>query len=397
MNYKNLFLIVSFALRDISKSRVVLALVIVSLSVAFTAVFAAAGILDGFRQALANGAVESIGHILVTPEGNDLTIEDAESVTKELATIENIEAWSVRSYAIAGIEYGGKFINPYRVVGFDMLEEGRASKLTERIIEGRYPSTQESDGAVLGLGLADTLQGLSYDKEKIKIGEEIEVTAINGNRKYYRIQGIIDAKNFNPNWFLILPKKELEALDSRQKDSEIIIKLKDEKLLEETKQRIQEKNLGVRITTWREEAGYIDDILSAVSFITSLINRLLTVSVFVIMSIILFINVFQKRRQIGILKSMGATNSFVVSIYMLETLVYVLFSYVFGFLLFLLIHQYSVNNPVPLLIGDFHTELKLYNIIIPLITLLLAAIGGSFIPAYLAAKTKIVDVLRGTI
>lgn len=397
MKYKNLFLVTSFALRDISKSRIVLSLVIVSLSVAFTAVFAAAGIMDGFKQTLTNGAVESIGHLLITPGSDNLTIDNIESVTNELAAVENIESFSVRSYAIAGINYKGKFLNPYRVIGFDLDDEGETSKLTQRVIDGRFTLLNESDGVVLGLGLADGLEGLSFDKEKIKIGEEIQVTTINGNQKNYFVRGIIDAKAFNPNWFLILPKKELENLDSYQKNSEIIIKLKDANLLEETKQVIQEKDLGVRVVTWREEAGYIDDILSAVSFITGLINRLLTISVFVIMSIILFINVFQKRRQIGIIKSMGATNSFVVSIYMLETLIYVIFSYILGFLFFLLIHRYSINNPVPLLIGDFHTELRISNIIVPFVMLLFAAVGGSFIPAYLAAKTKIVDVLRGNI
>ena len=115
------------------------------------------------------------------------------------------------------------------------------------------------------------------------------------------------------------------------------------------------------------------------------------------MSIIIFINVFQKKRQIGILKSMGASNKFVVTIYVVETFIYSILSYILGFLIFLLIHQYSLNNPVSLLIGDFHTVLNMKNIWISLITLFGAAIGGSFIPAYIAAKTKIVDVIRDNV
>ncbi|MEK7499235.1 MAG: N-acetylneuraminate synthase family protein, partial [Patescibacteria group bacterium] len=77
-----------------------------------------------------------------------------------------------------------------------------------------------------------------------------------------------DAKAFNPNWTIFLPKQELEKLDSRQKDSEIIIKLNNPDTLEQTKTIIEQKNLDITVSTWRQEAGYINDIMTAVSFIT---------------------------------------------------------------------------------------------------------------------------------
>jgi len=109
------------------------------------------------------------------------------------------------------------------------------------------------------------------------------------------------------------------------------------------------------------------------------------------------INVTQKKRQIGILKAMGATNKFIIGIYLIETLIYSVLSYLLGFLIFISIHLYYADHPTPLLIGDFRTVIDVQKIWISAITLSLAAFGGSFIPAYMAAKTKIVDVMRGVV
>ncbi|MCG2809198.1 MAG: FtsX-like permease family protein [Candidatus Portnoybacteria bacterium] len=94
---------------------------------------------------------------------------------------------------------------------------------------------------------------------------------------------------------------------------------------------------------------------------------------------------------------MGATNKFVIGIYILETFVYAIFAYILGFLVFWAVHQYSLANPVSLLIGDFHTIFDVKTIWSSLITLFGASLGGSFIPSYIAAKTKIIDVIKGSV
>jgi len=391
------FILISFALRDASKNRTILVLVIISLSVAFSAVFLSASILEGFKQTLENGATDWLGHLIIRPADDKLNIENIDMVTDELKKIDNIESFSVRSSAVLGIKYKNELTHPYAAIGIDLEKEQSASKISDRVIEGKFIQPSKPEDLIFGLTLADALVGLDYDKKRIDLGEEVEITAMNGARGAYKVGGIIDAKSFLPNWLLIFPKEEIEKIDDSQKNSEIIVKLKDAAKLDETKKLIEEKNLNINIATWRAESGYIDDIMSAVSFITVLIKRLLIVSVFVIMSVIIFINVFQKRRQIGIVKSMGASNKFVITVYIVETFIYSVLSYAMGFLIFLLIHQYSVNNPISLLIGDFYTAYNINTVWVSLIALFGAAVGGSFIPAYIAAKTKIVDVIRGNV
>lgn len=389
--------IFSFASRDIIKSKIVLVLIITSLSIAFASVLLSASILGGFQQMLIDQAKGYLSHLVIRPADDQESIPMIRTLKQRLALIANVQAFSIRSDLAASVKYKEKVTNPYRTIGIDTTNERQTSELANHLVAGQFVSSRQPDAVVIGLTLADFLVGLDYDNKRIAVGEEISVTTETGQEKKYRVGGIIDAKTFLPNLFLILPKNELENLAGRRADSEIVVKLKDERLLEKTRRDIEDAHQGIEVVTWQQEAGYVNDIIRAVAFIIGLINALLTISVFIIMSIIIFINVFQKRRQIGIIKSMGATNSFVISIYMVETVIYVILSYILGFSLFWVLHQYSAYHPVSLLIGDFHTVFQIQTMWLSLITLTVAAVGGSIIPTQVAARTKVVDVIRDSV
>ncbi|MBI5079163.1 ABC transporter permease [Candidatus Wolfebacteria bacterium] len=397
MPLSRFFILVSYAFRDVSKSRIVLVLTVVSLSAAFAAMLLSTSILDGFRQTLVDGAVGWLSHLVIAPSGDRLSIKNVDDVVKALNSIENIESFSIRSYAVASIKYDDRTVIPYRIMGANEFNEGQTTGLPYRIINGEFIKSSKPKNAVFGITLADGVLDEEFDKKMIKIGEKIEVATAKGKTKEYKVSGIIDAKTFLPNLIMILPKKELEKLDDSRKNSEIVVRLKDPDKIEETRELIKNKNLNVSVATWHEKSGFIDDIIIAVSFVTGLISKLMVSSVFLITSIVIFINVLQKRKQLGIIKSMGASNRFVVGIYILEAAIYSVLSYTLGFLIFMLIHFYSGENPNPMLIGDFRTVFSFDNFINSLIILLAASIGGSIVPAYVAAKTNIVDVIRESV
>lgn len=397
MPLSRFLILVSYALRDVSKSRVVLTLTVVSLSAAFAAMLLSTSILGGFRQTLIDGAVGWLSHLVITPGGDRLVIKNVNDVVEALNSIENVDSFSVRSYAAVSIKYDDRTLIPYRAMGANEFNEGEATGLPYRITSGEFIKSSKPKNAVFGITLADAVLEEEFDKKIIEIGERIEVATVKGKTKEYNVSGIIDAKTFLPNLIMILPKKELERLDDTRKNSEIVVRLKDPDKIEETRKLIKDKNLGISVATWHEKSGFIDDIITAVSFITGLISKLMVASVFLITSIVIFINVLQKRKQLGIIKSMGASNRFVVGIYILEAAIYSVLSYTLGFLMFMLIHFYSVENPNPMLIGDFHTVFSIDSFINSLIVLLVASLGGSIVPAYVAAKTNIVDVIRESV
>jgi len=392
-----IFILLSFALRDVSKSRVILALTIISLSSAFTAVFISAGVLKGFEATLTSGEVNSSGYLHIKPMKGKNEIENLGEIKKFLSSISNVSGYSVRSLGQADFEYNDRIHRPYEIVGINLDNEIKTSQISQEIIKGRFLNPNDTKSVVLGLTFSDILDGVGYDGKTVNVGEKINVKNLDGDWEKFNIVGIFDAKTFIPNWWAVFPKKEAESIDFRGKDSEIAVNLKDPLRMEEDRRLIQNNFSGITVYTWEEEAGYVKDILKALNFITGSISDLLIETTFVIMSVIIFINVYQRRRQIGILKSMGASNRFVVAIYILETMLYALLSYAIGFLIFMLIDIYSNNHPIALLIGDFHTmfvpaeALKLFFILVG------ASLAGGIIPSYIAARTKVADIIRNAI
>ena len=92
-----IIILVSFVLRDISKSRVVLILTILSLSVAFSAIFLSGGVLNGFQMTMENGTIDTGGHLTIISANGKDSIKNIESEVARIRRNPNVEAVSVRS------------------------------------------------------------------------------------------------------------------------------------------------------------------------------------------------------------------------------------------------------------------------------------------------------------
>lgn len=388
-------LILLFVIRDFLKAPVIFMMIITSLSVAILSILITTGVLAGFEQMLISGAKGWLGDIVVIPQNDKASLSHAEQMASEINTLEFVDATSVRSGASGAIQYKEKISHPFSMIGLRTKDEARVTGLPEKIIEGEFLDvSKDSNSIVLGLNLADSLIGGPYDGEKIPVGSDVEFLSRAGTVKTYRVKGIVDAKTFLPNWSVFVQKDELEKIDTDQKNSMIVIKLHDPDKIGEVRFSIQERFPETLVHTWREESGYVDDILQTLRYITLLITYLLIFSVFVIIAIVIFINISQKKRQIGIMKSMGATVRFIVAIYMIEAIFYFIFSYSIGIALFSFVHAYSTTHPTSLLIGDFHTVFDWERVSLYFSLLLLASFGGAFVPTFLNARKKIIDALR---
>jgi putative ABC transport system permease protein len=107
----------------------------------------------------------------------------------------------------------------------------------------------------------------------------------------------------------------------------------------------------------------------------------------------LTLNVLERRREIGVIRSLGGTNGRLVQIFLLESLFLGLFGYIFGILLGFPLAQLLVN-----LIGQaafpiemvFDVSTLLYTFVFAM----LLTLSASLLPALGAARVKISQTLR---
>ena len=130
--------VLSYAIRDASRHRVILALIIVSLSISSVSVYVTNAILDGFKSTLTSGAIDSNGHLIITPNDDQTQIYNSDQITKVLSKIDNVSGYSIRSKAIGGIKYSQKIVASYAFMGFDEKYEGNTTKIPDSLIEGSF-------------------------------------------------------------------------------------------------------------------------------------------------------------------------------------------------------------------------------------------------------------------
>lgn len=385
--------------RDLRRNPFASCLTIASLAIASTAILSTNSTLNSFRDMLSNGARGWLSDIVIVPKNEDTSILHAEQMADTLESWPEIAATSVRSLATGVLRFGEKRSTPYLILGIDPEKERQVSQLPFQVIDGQFLSDQpDSQSIVLGLTIADTLVGTSSDGERPALNSEITLLSNKGSWHPFIIRGVIDAKTFYPNWTVLLPKTELEKIDSRQRNAQIAVRLKnpaDTLAIQKKIQQAYPQNIVVH--TWEEESGYIRDILKAVSFITGSIHQLLLITIFIIVSVVMYINILHQRRQIGILKSLGAGNRLIISATIFQAAFFSIAAYLFGIALFSLLFWYSNSHPTPLLIGDFRFVMDSQKIWSSFLLILLASLAGSIIPSILSIRTTIIDILRNVL
>lgn len=394
----NFHLIITFILRDISKNVVVLSLIILTLSLACVTILLTGGILSGFKLTLSESAKNWLADIIIIPPEDKKVISHSQDIAQSLSSFKEVSAVSIRSRGNLSVQFKEKISYPYITIGVDPVTEKNTSVLSSSVIEGSFLSEIEDPTEVLlGRTIADDLRQSSDDGIRVHANDTIEILFQDGTSKKFRVSGIIDVKNAYPNSAVFFHKNTLDNFPGTLRNRMIIIKKTPESDEKRLQSAIQQMFPSLIVHTWLDESGYIKDVLNGVSFITSAISSILILSIAVIIAIIIYINIIQKRRQIGILKSMGVSNNFIFIVYLFEAVAYFFFAFFIGLLLFFGIHLYSVHHPLPMLIGNFHTSASLQMILLYFLIILSSTVFGCILPTRIALKTKIIDVLRNTV
>ncbi|MFZ3077517.1 MAG: FtsX-like permease family protein, partial [Candidatus Aenigmatarchaeota archaeon] len=230
----------------------------------------------------------------------------------------------------------------------------------------------------------------------VSVGDRVSITYSNGVMRSYRVKGVIKTGFGVSDIGIYVTNKEMESvLGVKDKASSILVKTSDKSASAKFKLLIIEQNINAVPKTWQENAGFIEQINSSFSMIISVTSVVSLLTAAMTIGIIIYINAVHKRRVIGILKAIGAKNSAILKMFLLESVIFGLCGIAFGAVLGNLMVQYFNANPLDLPFGLVYPELKTGEAINAAVSLLIAVLIAGFYPAYAAAKTNIVKAIWG--
>lgn len=375
----------------------------------FTLAAISIGWADGSYNFIINMFTRNqLGHIQVHEKGYRdqpsiyKTITDYRAIGEQIEEIGQVENWVPRLYAAGLVSVNDKSTGA-QVIGIDPVHEDAATRFSNKVSEGKSFSREASHQAVLGKGLAKTLEAT--------VGDEIVIVsqAADGSiaNDIYDIIGIAetgDDLSDRMSFYLHLDdSQELFFLEDQVHEIAVIVSSLDavEPVTEIIRSRVDTSRLEV--APWQEFAKSFYQAMKAdkQGMWIMLFVIILVVAVGVLNTVLM--SVLERQKEYGLLKALGTKPGSIVGMVLYEINILAVGSIILGMILGTLINYFFSQNGITLPEAftyggvEFKTmksEVNARSLYIPAITVFLAATLISFFPALKAAHTEPAYTMR---
>jgi lipoprotein-releasing system permease protein len=323
-------------------------------------------------------------------------------------TQEQRELQGVSRYALGKAVVVSRNLN--RVINVKGIEEDKVdqvSGLRERIVLGnlRLGGTKKSEIA-LGMALADRLG--------VVVGDTVSIVSLAGSEmallqlgqpliRRFRVAGIYESNNKDYDSFFafvgIEAAQSLFNMGSRISGVEVRLRSINES--DEFKSRIEKKfGMQYRVMTWYDLHRDLYSVMRLERWMAYIILCLIIgVASFNLLGS-LTMSVIEKTRDIGILKSMGATNNSIVKIFMFEGVLVGVLGSLLGLTLGLMLawmqsryHLFPLD-PTVYIIPAIPVEVHVFDLVVVASTALALCSLAALYPAKRAANFVPVEAIR---
>lgn len=289
-----------------------------------------------------------------------------------------------QAFIIRGVRQFGITIR-----GADPIKQEAISNLNDDIVAGRWLTIGSND-IVIGFKLAEDTG--------VRLGDTVTVLSSERVQSSFTVAGIFDTgQNQIDGSTVFVTLRAAQSLYATGRDANAIsVKLDDPWQANQVSELISD-SLGLKTESWMVEQAQFVNAFAAQNGARVMISLFsLAASAFGIASV-LIVSVFQRSRQIGILKSMGATDAQVLRVFALQGLFVSLIGAVlgalsaWGLLSFLLtfkqVERFGKSDQL------FPAILEPRVFAMAMVAAILATLLASLLPALRAARTNPVEVI----
>ncbi len=372
---------------------IVLALIFVQL-VLFSSMLA--GVTLKFNELMVDFQT---GNVVVEPREEERYIEDASALQKKIESLPQVVGTSARLKNTGNFRYKEKEMGA-TVYGIDPEDENFVTDLQDAVISGEFLSRPDRGEVILGREVSGGFGALMESKSLggVEVGDTVEIT-ISGKTREFRVKGIYTTRYFMVDAGAYISRADLEEmLGVQDRDLAQEIAVKTIAGTDEYETRTALLSLGIRenIRTWREFAGILGLIESTLGMIRDIMNVIGLLIAFVIIFVVIYVNIVNKKRQIGVQKAIGIEQNVIVTSFVLQAMFYAGIGVILGFVFMRFgLAPYTAANPVDIPLGSMSLKLDDAEAINRAVLLFLASIIGSVIPAYTLTQKDLLELIWG--
>ena len=355
-----------------------------------------AGVTLKFNELMVN---YQTGNVVVEPKEEERYIEDASALQKKIESLHQVVGTSARLKATGNFRYKEKEIGG-TVYGIDPADEAFVTGLEGAVISGEFLSRPDKGEIILGREVSGGFDALMESRSLggVEVGDTVELT-VSGKTREFRVKGIYTTLYFMADAGAYISRADMEDLmgvEGRDLAQEIAIKTTAGTDEYETRTSLLSLGIKENIRTWHEFAGILRLIENTLGLVRNIMNAIGLLIAFVIIFVVIYVNIVNKKRQIGVQKAIGIEQNVIVASFVLQAMLYAGTGVILGyaFVRFGLV-PYTVSHPVQIPLGAMSLRLDDSEAINRAALLFLSSIVGSVIPAYKLAQKDLLDLIWG--
>jgi putative ABC transport system permease protein len=391
-------------------NKATIALTILIVSLAFVNLIFISSILGGLVEAINNQIVNNmVSNIIISPQEEPTKkdfIVHPEELQRQIENIPGVIATAKR-YKLAGtIAYDkdrrGEFKSVSgEIIGIDPEEEKQVTPISQKVVDGRYLESPGKGEILLGLDLAGS-SGAITELNSLggaKVGDEVRVTFSNGIVREYKVKGIFRTQFDIVDGMAFITVSEAEsALSVQRRASQILVRIDKTGTEDYYIPQIQSLASNLEVRKWTDYFGALGGISSSLGMVSSIVSVIGLAVAVITLFIIIYVNVVNRRRQIGILKAIGIKQDIIVYSYILQALFYSISGVIIAALsIFYLIAPYLVAHPWNMpMAGNVSLALDRLQVVYSAASLLVVGFVAGLIPSWRVARENILKAIWGT-
>ena len=386
------------ALKELSKKKAKIFLIILAVSAGVMTHIVTDALMKGWEDDITDKTVNLwTAHLKILPQEEGKYIENITDLLDKVEKVSGIEGVSFR-LNIEGLILKGDNHFYCKIIGIDPKKEPKVTRLDKMLRSGSFLDQRDKNRVILGYRLAEHLG--------VSVGDKIFITFPNGLQENFEVKGIFCSDYYEfDRTFAFVPIDTVSRILNKSGDaSEILIRLKDKEMTDVVKADIQKIIFGdkLKIMSWKELAGYIYVMLETEGKFAMLIIALILIVAGLGMTNAMMLTVSARTRYIGIMKAIGAKNSFIFKIYIVEALLITLAAIILGNSLAYVVVKYFEAHPIPVpmsVTSIYETTawpfaLERSSFIIGDIFALIVCIVAALYPAFKASKPDPAEAIK---
>ena len=341
------------------------------------------------------------GDIVVESGEDNPLIENVDQLVARIEAINGVVATSPRNSIGAGLSLEDERTN-CTVYGVRPEREKGVFTIHEYVIEGSYLDARDLDKILLGLQLSgsdrENIEFYSRSLRKVHAGDKITVTYNNGLQKRYTVKGIFYTEFLQTDLQAFISDREFRNVNpfTINRANSIRIKLAPNADAQWVIEQIKRLREGLRILTWEDNAGIIRSLTDSFNVINAILNVVNLLVAGITVFIVTYIDVSNRRRQIGIQRAIGITPYSITLSYLMRALFYAIVGIVLAVLAFIYgVLPLQARFPFRFPFGEAYLRIDFSHMFRIGLILLGVSVVAAFIPVRRVIRIKILDAIWG--